>query len=357
MSLPSKVQDLELQSTWEKLRQDCQTELEQAQKELKEIILLIEQSQLETSRLQQRNASISAHLQQIQAQIDSVSKADIRMAYDAALDAQQRLFVMRGQVDKLQSDHTHIEHFLGILERVNQALETGGMESNGSNKEQTSLAKTVEMIIQAQEAERGSLARQMHDGPAQALSNFILQAEIAMRLFEVDQVKAKDELVGVKSAASSTFQKVRDFIFNLRPMMLDDLGLLPTLSRYVETFKEQSGIEVRLVSTGMEQRFESYVEVMVFRAVQELLSNIAKHSQATQVIIQMDSSPTGIRVSIEDNGKGFEVEKLDEKGGMGLKVIRDRVQMLGGTMEIHSSSGHGTHILFQIPTSNAGSFA
>jgi two-component system sensor histidine kinase DegS len=81
-------------------------------------------------------------------------------------------------------------------------------------------------------------------------------------------------------------------------MMLDDLGLVPTLTRYVETFKEQSGMEVRLISTGMEQRFESYIEVMIFRAIQELLGNIARHSQATQVIIQMDSSSTGFRVSI-----------------------------------------------------------
>jgi two-component system sensor histidine kinase DegS len=357
MNLPSKSQEPEEQNTLEKLKLDCKTELEQAQKELKEIIMLIEQSQLETSKLQQRNASISAHLQQIQAQIESVTKADIRMAYDAALDAQQRLFVMRGQIDKLQSDHTHIEHYLGIIERVNQALEAGEIGTNGSKKEQTAMAKSVEMIIQAQEAERGRLARQMHDGPAQALSNFILQTEIAMRLFDIDQVKAKEELVGVKTTASSTFQKVRDFIFDLRPMMLDDLGLVPTLTRYVETFKEQTGIDVRLVSTGMEQRFESYLEVMVFRAIQELLSNIAHHSQATQVIIQMDSSTTNMRVSIEDNGKGFDVEKAQEKGGMGLKVIRDRVQMLGGTMEIHSTLGKGAHILFQIPTTNAVTFA
>jgi two-component system sensor histidine kinase DegS len=140
-------------------------------------------------------------------------------------------------------------------------------------------------------------------------------------------------------------------------MMLDDLGLTPTINRYVETFNEQSGIEVRLISTGMEQRFESYLEVMVFRAIQELLSNIARHSQATQVILQMDTSPTGLRLSLEDNGKGFDVEKMSEKGGMGLKVIRDRVQMLGGTMEVHSTLGHGSHILFQIPTKNAVPFA
>jgi two-component system, NarL family, sensor histidine kinase DegS len=356
MDLPSKTQDQEDLTFWEKLRQDCRFELEQTQKELKEIVMLIEQSQLEISRIQQRNTSISAHLQQIQSQFETASKADIRTAYDAALDAQQRLFVMRGQIDKLQSDHTHIEHYLIILERVNQALLSGEFDQSGTKKDQSALAKSVELIIQAQEAERGRLARKMHDGPAQALSNFILQTEIAMRLFDIDQSKAKEELAGVKTTASSTFQKVRDFIFDLRPMMLDDLGLVPTITRYVETFKEQSGIEVRLVSTGMEQRFESYLEVMVFRAIQELLGNIALHSQATQVILQLDSSETGLRISLEDNGKGFDVDKVQDSGGMGLKVIRDRVQMLGGSMEVHSTIGHGSHILFQIPSIGANAF-
>jgi two-component system sensor histidine kinase DegS len=357
MSLPSKTVDQDELSVLEKLKLDCRHELEQTQKELKEIVMLMEQSQQEVSRIQQRNASISAHLQQIQAQFDSASKADIRMAYDAALDAQQRLFVMRGQIDKLQSDHSHIEHYLNILERVNQALESGDIGQVGSPEDQNTLAKSVEMIIQAQEAERGRLARRMHDGPAQALSNFILQTEIAMRLFDIDQTKAKEELAGVKTTASSTFQKVRDFIFDLRPMMLDDLGLVPTLTRYVETYKEQSGIEVKLITTGMEQRFESYLEVMVFRAIQELLGNIALHSQATQVILQVDSSTQGVKISLEDNGKGFDVDKVQDKGGMGLKVIRDRVQMLGGTMEIHSTIGQGTHILFQIPVVGTSAFA
>ncbi len=357
MTLPSSTRDQDELSSMEKLKQECRLELDQAQKELKEIVILIEQSQLEVTRIQQRNASVAAHLQQIQAQFDSASKIDIRNAYDAALDAQQRLFVMRGQIDKLQSDHTRIGHYAGILENINKVLEANTASEIGLDKEQTALAKTVEMIIQAQEAERGRLARRMHDGPAQALSNFILQTEIAMRLFDIDQAKAKEELAGVKSTASSTFQKVRDFIFDLRPMMLDDLGLVPTITRYVESYKEQFGIDVRLVTTGMEQRFESYVEVMIFRAIQELLTNIMMHSQATQVILQVDSSNEGMRVSLEDNGKGFDVDKIQEKGGMGLKVIRDRVQMLGGSMEVHSTVGHGTHVLFQIPAVTASSFS
>ena len=342
---------------WEVLKEECRNELEQSRRELKEIGLMIEQSQLEVTKLQQRNASISAHLQQIQAQFDNMSKADIRMAYDSALDAQQRVFVMRGQIDKLQSDQTHIGRYLAILERVLQAIETGGVQKDGRLRGQSAMAQTVEMLIQAQEAERQRLARQMHDGPAQALSNFILQTEIAMRFFDIDQAKAKEELVSVKSSATSTFQKVREFIFELRPMMLDDLGLAPTLSRYVEAFKEQAGMDVRLTSTGMEQRLESYLEVMIFRAVQELLGNASRHSQATQVKLQIDASDTEVRVSIEDNGRGFDVDTMGEKGGMGLKVIRDRVEMLGGKMDLHSVIGQGTHITFVIPAAKTAVFA
>ncbi|MBN2147163.1 MAG: hypothetical protein JW726_07225 [Anaerolineales bacterium] len=342
---------------WDALREECRTELEQSRRELKEIALMIEQSQLEVGKLQQRNASITAHLQQIQAQFDNVSKADIRMAYDSALDAQQRMFVMRGQIDKLQSDQTHIERFVGILQRVLDVIESGGVGKDAHQRGMSVMAQTVEMIIQAQEAERQRLARQMHDGPAQALSNFILQTEIATRLFEVDQEKAKEELGSVKAAATSTFQKVRDFIFELRPMMLDDLGLAPTLSRYVEAFKEQTGVDVRLTSTGMEQRLESYLEVMIFRAIQELLSNAARYSQATQIRLQIDASEVEVRVGVEDNGRGFDVESVKDKGGMGLKVIRDRVEMLGGKMDIHSVIGQGTHILFQVPATKTAVFA
>ena len=264
---------------------------------------------------------------------------------------------MRGQIDKLQSDRAHLDKYISLLEGVIQVFESGVVDKNTVSSAQMDAGKSIEMIIQAQEAERGRLARKMHDGPAQALSNFILQTEITSRLFDVDQVKAKEELAVVKTAAATTFQKVRDFIFDLRPMMLDDLGLLPTLTRYVDTFKEQSGIDVKFVSTGVEQRFEPYIELMVFRAIQELLGNISLHSQATNVIVQMDTSPTGLRVSIEDNGKGFDTENVEEKSGMGLKVIRDRVQMMGGSMEIHSTIGQGSHILFQIPVNNSTGFA
>lgn len=333
---------------WGQLQAALQQEAEQCRRELKEIALMLEQSQVEVSKLAQRNASINAHLQQVQAQFDSLPRPDIRMAYDSALDAQQRLFVMRGQLEKLQSDQAHLTRILSVIEKVLQALE-GGAPGAAGGPAGSAAAEMVEVMIQAQEGERLRLSRQMHDGPAQALSNFILQTEIAMRLFDVDPARAREELKNLKLAATSTFQKVRDFIFELRPMMLDDLGLVPTLKRYVEALKEQSPVNVRLIVTGSERRLEGYQEVMIFRAVQELLANALHHSQASEVKVQIDLGEAYAKISVDDDGKGFDVEQLGEKSGMGLKVIRDRVEMMGGRMEIDTAVGKGTRVTFQIP--------
>ncbi len=325
---------------------DIQSEIDETEGSLREITIMIEQSQDEVGKLTQRNAAITAHLQQIQSDSSSMSVEEICMAYDSALDAQQRLLVMRGQLDKLQNDRTHLERYKIVL---NQANGSGSQDVTQTGGSKRSEATNIEMIVNAQESERQRLSRQMHDGPAQALSNFILQAEIATRLLSVDVDQARDELNSLKASAMRTFQKVRNFIFELRPMMLDDLGLIPTIRRYSETFKEQSGIEMNLLVSGTERRLEPYLEVMVFRALQELLGNASRHSHASVVKVYVDVGDSLIKVSVDDNGKGFDVDTLNESSSLGLKLIRDRVEMLGGSFDIDSSAGKGTRVVFSVP--------
>jgi two-component system sensor histidine kinase DegS len=339
----------ELEGTEEKaLEFDLQSELEETQRALRETTLMIEQSQVEVSKLTQRNAAITSHLQQVQNQISDMPVEEIRMAYDSALDAQQRLFVMRGQLEKLQSDQVHLERYLTALNNVQDNGQGGASAEKGAGGGKGPLAN-VEMLVNAQEAERQRLSRQMHDGPAQALSNFILQTEIAMRLLDVDPAQARDELGNLKAAAMGTFQKVRNFIFELRPMMLDDLGLIPTIRRYADAFKEQTGLDVNVTVTGDDRRLESYLEVMVFRAIQELMGNAARHSQATLLKLNVDLTADLIRVSVDDNGKGFDFDSVQKGQSLGIKLIRERTEMLGGTFEIDSAVGKGTRVMFSLP--------
>jgi two-component system, NarL family, sensor histidine kinase DegS len=264
------------------------------------------------------------------------------------LDAQQRLLVMRGQLEKLQTEKQHLERFKSTLGQAlsSPAAISAGALPPGSLK---SPLASVEMLVNAQETERQRLSRQIHDGPAQALSNFILQTEIAMRLMDVDASQARDELNNLKASAMGTFQKVRNFIFELRPMMLDDLGLVPTVRRYVDAFKEQTGLDINVTVTGSERRLEPYVEVMLFRAIQELLGNAARHSQATLVRILIDMGQERVRVSVDDNGKGFDPEILQQNNSLGLRLIRERAEMLGGNFEVDTNMGKGTRVSFGVP--------
>lgn len=325
---------------------DLQAELDETEKALREITLMIEQSQGEVSKLSQRNAAITTHLQQVQNQLDKMPPQEIRGAYDSALDAQQRLLVMRGQLEKLQNEKNHLERFKATLAMARDAQNTPS--AAGGSVVKNSLT-SVEMLVNAQETERQRLSRQIHDGPAQALSNFILQTEIAMRLMDVDTNQAREELNNLKQSAMGTFQKVRNFIFELRPMMLDDLGLVPTVRRYCDAFKEQAALDINLTVTGNERRLEPYLEVMLFRAIQEVLGNAARHSQATLVKVMVDMGEDRVRVSVDDNGRGFDAESLDQSNSLGLKLIRERAEMLGGNFEVDSNPGKGTRVTFAVP--------
>jgi len=339
------------EKTTEQLKESLEQKIQQAESKLDSISKKIKQSQVEVDKLAQRQVANSAKIRNIKENTGELSPIAVRDAYEEALDAQQRLFVMRGQMDKFKNEQGHLQDFIMQMQDISTflvktpLLEGGEVELNA--------AEVIESVIQAQEAERHKLSSKMHDGPAQALSNFILQAEIAQRLFDMDLDQAREELDDLKANANATFVKVRDFIFELRPMMLDDLGLIPTLRHYIEALKEQNETEIHFSASGTERRLDGYLEIMLFRAVQELVSNAARHSKADTIRIHIDTGEEKIVVDVEDDGKGFNVEQAMESS-MGIKVIKDRVEILKGTFNVDTAVGQGTRIGFTIPTSSEG---
>jgi len=334
------------EKTTEQLKETIELKIEQAEQELAVATTKIKQSQVEVDKLAQRNIANSAKIRQIKENTEEFSSIAVRDVYDEGLDAQQRLFVMRGQMEKLKAEQIHLQDFILQMQDMTAFLTKTPLLDSGDTE--INAAELIESVIQAQEAERHRLSSKMHDGPAQALSNFILQAEIAQRLFDIDLDKAREELDVLKANANATFTKVRDFIFELRPMMLDDLGLIPTLRHYFEAFKEQSNLDVHLTASGTERRLDGYLEIMIFRAVQELLSNAARHSKGNTVRVHIDTGENRVVVDVEDDGKGFNVEQALE-GSMGIKVIKDRVEILKGEFNIDTAIGQGTRIGFTIP--------
>ncbi|MHB8135257.1 MAG: ATP-binding protein [Anaerolineaceae bacterium] len=341
----------------EKFLLDIETELEQSQNTLSEVELMLDQSQSELTKLTQRNATVNAHLQQIQNQIDSIPRNDIKVAYNSALDAQQRMLVMRSQLEKLQGDQSNLKKRINLYERFRTIVSDNEMPEKTKTGSNGTGAAMLEMMINSQETERQRLSRQMHDGPAQALSNFIVQAEIASRLFDLDKEKAKSEMENLKASAMGTFQKVRSYITELRPMALDDLGLIPTMRSYVEGFKEQHGVEASFTVNGTERRLLPYVEIMIFRALQELMGNALRHNQdqavKIQITVQFIFDDNFVKMIVSDTGKGFEISKISSFSGLGLKVIRERVEILSGFMDIDSAIGQGCRVTIQLPVASS----
>jgi two-component system, NarL family, sensor histidine kinase DegS len=332
----------------DELQRELQAEIDQCRSSLKDMNLLLEQSKSELVRLTQKNAAITGHIQQIQPQLENMSRSEIKSAYLAALDAQQRLLLTRGQIEKLQSDQKSLQKNTASLERISQILTDSGL---GSKKGEGVLM--LEMVMDAQESERRRLSNQMHDGPAQTISNLIVQAEIASKLFDIDQNRARDELMNLKEAARTTLQKVRSFIAELRPMMLDDLGVFPTLEHYIKSVQEQNQVEINYRLNGQARRLEPYLEVMLFRAVQELIGNACRYNQEnlSQIKIEVLIVITNniISVTVSDNGIGFDSNAIVSGSGLGLKLIRERVEALDGQLQTSSKPGEGAVVSFQVP--------
>jgi two-component system sensor histidine kinase DegS len=346
----------EAQAPVQQFLEQCRTERAQTAKELHEVEILVQQSLSEVERLTSRNSDLESRLRRIETNFDTVPRADIQEIYTAIRREQGRLYMMRGQAEQLQIKkenltryHTLLSNVLGVMDQ----FEFGASETSADQPEFRPAQSLVVRVIEAQETEKQRLARLMHDGPAQLLTNVILQAEICQRLLETDPKRAREELDNLKAEVNKTFQRTRMLIADLRPMMLDDLGLIPTLRRYVRMWSEEHEIEAEFVSASREHRLPSHAEVTVFRVVQEVLENVERHANATHVQVTLHLDGDTARTIIEDDGTGFDVEealaKADERKTIGLALIRDRAHMLGGTLDITSSPDSGTRVVLDIP--------
>jgi len=330
----------------------CREEQEAAQRQLAELQALIRQTAADVERLAQRSLHLTNQIKQMEDRPEGIPLSEIIETYQSALDVQKRLWLMRGQLEKFQSMEAHLQRYLGALDRILSGLAT--VQAEASTASPSVEPGLIVRLFEAQEQERQRLVRQLHDGPAQALTNLVLQAEICERLFQRDPERAKAELANLKSAVVETFQRMREFLFDIRPMSLDDLGLVPTVRRYVEALKDKVKFTLNLQISGEERRLAAYQEAVLFRIVQELLTNVRLHAQASQAVVRLAFQPQGVRLEVEDNGVGFDVEEAlanaPRRKTIGLTSIRQWVEMLGGQLSIASAPGKGTHVTVFLPS-------
>jgi two-component system, NarL family, sensor histidine kinase DegS len=306
--------------------------------------------------------------------LDNYSRTDMKTIYNSAHEIQMRLFMMRAQVEQLEAKRNsmktlqqRIQRFTSVVLSVPDGYSAGGSahrsmnsaplvhpDSQGDAFSSSSVEskQVISQVIQAQEDERLWVSRQIHDGPAQTMTNLVLRAEICERLLDMDLSRARSELSGLKSIVNTTLQDTRRFIFDLRPMILDDLGLEPTLRRYVQQFTDKFKVEVGVTINGLSGRLHSQLEVAIFRIVQEALMNVDKHAHANHAQVSIEvTGDDNVTVTVEDDGTGFNVDSsmLSDPKFRGLTSMSQRVEMFNGNMDVDTGPGRGTRVIANLP--------
>lgn len=250
--------------------------------------------------------------------------------------------------------------FAAIMERVGGIQEIEELQlaliemARAVQQAQVRLHNYIGVITTAQEDERIRLARDLHDDTVQTLISLNQQVQMAQRSLDRDPSAASTRLTQVRQISQRAIEDIRRMIHDLRPSYLAELGLAPAL----EMLAEQENIaSVMFEIHGNECRLPDKIELALYRITQEALSNIRKHSHATEAKIELDFSLGSVMLKIQDNGAGFEpasLQTLPVTGHYGLVGIRERAQLIQGNLQIKSGDGKGTQIYIQVPLSNSG---
>jgi signal transduction histidine kinase len=213
------------------------------------------------------------------------------------------------------------------------------------------LQQLLRRALAAQEAERKRLARELHDETGQALTSLMLQLKALQDESDLDVIR--DRLNGLRYLTSRTVEEVRRLSIDLRPAALDDLGLVPAIRAYLDDWTQHSGIELQFISQKAVGRLPSDLEIILYRLVQEGVTNIARHSQARTARIVLDHIGRSVLLTMADDGIGIDLAN-HPGDGLGLAGMRERVEMAGGHWQIISAPSAGTRILIDLPVTDKG---
>lgn len=207
-------------------------------------------------------------------------------------------------------------------------------------------------ILNAQEEERARVSRDLHDDIGQALTSVLLGLRLVESSLASDEVMLEDarkRTDDVRHLVADALGRTRKLAFDLRPTVLDDVGLLPALERLAKDMTARGGTIVAVATHGFADRLPPEIETVVYRVVQEALTNVTRHSGAATASITVIVADDRVRALVEDDGLGFKPNTVPIRGHLGLKGMAERADLVGGTLELSSSPGSGTTVLLELP--------
>lgn len=372
----------------------AKTEVERSKEMLEEVREKTRQCIDRVDSLARKEQKEKQNLVLVSSNFQRFSEAQIKSIYESVKNAQIALAVerekeaaLRAQRDKLE---LRLKNLLGMLQQAEHlAMAIGSVLSYLSTQVSGVIWKMEAVqkdkfigarIIKAQEEERYRISREIHDGPAQDLANLMFQTSIAEKLIDFDPEEAKQTLKQLRHQVRDCLTSVRQIIFDMRPMALDDLGLVPALQQLVAKLATRDILATEFNLEGEVYSFQKHVEIAIFRIVQEGLNNVAHHSGVKKADLRLRYSPQFLSVLIEDQGKGFDVEaraaqvardeEAEDSGGIadvetgaeapvkkmghfGMVGMEERARIIGAELNVTSKPGAGTRVHLRISRANA----
>ncbi|MFS0783699.1 sensor histidine kinase [Bacillus sp. 1P06AnD] len=292
------------------------------------------------SEEQVREAYEVAHSLQVDLQMNRQLEKQLRYKRD---DLQRRLIGLQNTIERAEHLVSQISIVLNFL--TSDLAQVGELLHDAKRRQEFGFK-----IIEAQEEERKRLSREIHDGPAQMMANVMMRSDLIDRIFrEQGADEALKEIRSLKKMVRNALYEVRRIIYDLRPMALDDLGLVPTLRKYLSNIEEYNQtLKIDFVSLREEVRLPPKMEVALFRLIQESVQNAIKHADASTITVKIEINQTHVMAIIKDDGKGFDTDAKKE-GSFGLIGMMERVDLLNGDLTVDSSIGKGTVVMISMP--------
>lgn len=361
-------------------------EVESSRRTLEDLRELTRQTIEKVDELSEIEQQEKKKLAETSSDFKNYSEERIREHYESVKDIQIELSVAREKESQLRAQRDALELRLHGLKEILKTAEhlaicIGSVLSYLSDQingvvwqiEEAQKSKFVgAQIIKAQEEERLRVSRELHDGPAQDIANLIFQASIIERMVDRDPEEAKRGLQELRQHIRGCLTDMRQIIFDMRPMSLDDLGLEPALRQLISKMRERGMLDASIAVEGEEQKLAKYAEVSIFRIVQESLNNVSRHAGVKKAEVRMLYTASALAITVKDEGRGFdpdaeedavpsEAEQFDDDrdvndpvsrnayGQYGLLGMRERAAIIGAELNIISEIGKGTCIHLRMP--------
>lgn len=341
------------------LESECRGELESNVQSLSEISLLLSKTNSEVEKLANRELQMSNRVRDMEMHLDNYSREDIRDLYTTSHETQLRLFMMRSQAEQLQTRQQHVREYQEKLRLLIDLLGIQAVPQDDKSSAQiphgvTSLLGQTELLtpmsilslIEEREDERLLIAREINDGATQAMTNLMLRAEICSRLIDRDVNETRTELEGLKTMIKTSLEESRRLVYDLRPLSIEELGVVAVLRKYMEELKRAHGI-AGSVDGPDEMGINIPMQLAIFRFVQAIMSSMLVEGGAYQLDVHLGVDGQTARILIE--AIGLESERETIYGALDDDTMRKRLEHFGAVLTTQIRPNRGMAIEIDVP--------